>query len=174
MTRVGSGLGAVLRGLPVACAAAALMGCAPPPATLDESARRENVVGKEEVTNVSTAAAPDASVLLVRELKIIDDNGQQGVFAKLSRPPTEVSHVLLANPNRLVIEMTGPMGKNIVAERYAVENPLVEQVHVASDDGKIRVTLLLKGDALPTYTVDDLNDSIVAFLGEPRGFGVHA
>ena len=169
MTRVGSGLGAVLRGLPVACAAAALMGCAPPPATLDESARRENVVGKEEVTNVSTAAAPDASVLLVRELKIIDDNGQQGVFAKLSRPPTEVSHVLLANPNRLVIEMTGPMGKNIVAERYAVENPLVEQVHVASDDGKIRVTLLLKGDALPTYTVDDLNDSIVAFLGEPRG-----
>ena len=28
---------------------------------------------------------------------------------------------------------------------------------------------MLKGDAPPTYTVDDLNDSIVAFLGEPRG-----
>jgi type IV pilus assembly protein PilQ len=169
MTRVGSGLGAVLRGLPVACAAATLMGCAPPPATLDASTPRENVVGKEEVTNVSTAAAPDASVLLIRELKIIDDNGQQGVFAKLSRPPTEVSHVLLANPNRLVIEMTGPMSQNIVAERYAVENELVEQVHVASDDGKIRITLLLRGETPPSYTVDDINDSIVAFLGEPRG-----
>jgi type IV pilus assembly protein PilQ len=162
-------LGAVLRGLPVACAAAALLGCAPPSATLDETTPRENVVGEEEVTTVSTAAAPDASVLLIRELKIIDDNGQQGVFAKLSRKPTDVSHVLLANPNRLVIELSGPMGQNIVAERYAVDNALVEQVHVASDDGKIRITLLLKGDAPPTYSVDDLNDSIVAFLGEPRG-----
>jgi type IV pilus assembly protein PilQ len=170
MKRVASGLGVVVRKLLVAGGAAALIGCAPPSATLDETTPREGkVVAKEEVTNVSVAAAPDSSVLLIRELKIIDDNGQQGVFAKLSRPPQEVTNVLLSNPNRLVIELTGPMGDNLVAERYAVQNPLVEQVHVASDQGRIRLTLVLKGDVAPTYTVDDLNDSVVAFLGEPRG-----
>ena len=172
MKRVASGLGVVLRGLPVAYAAAALLGCAPKPAALDESAPKQNqVVSKEEVTNVSTAgnSAADANVLLIRELKIIDDNGQQGVFAKLSQPPREVSHVLLSNPNRLLIEMTGTMGQNIIAERYAVENPLIEQVQLGSDEGKIRLTLVLKGDTTPTYTVDNLNDTIVAFLGEPRG-----
>ncbi|MEO8603582.1 MAG: type IV pilus secretin PilQ [bacterium] len=124
----------------------------------------------EEVTNVSVAEAPgDADVLLIRELKIIDDNGQQGVFAKLNRPPTDVSHVLLSNPNRLLIELSGPTGENIVAERYALDNPLIEQVQVGSDGGKIRLTLLLKGTAAPTVSVDDLKDTIVAFIGEPAG-----
>jgi hypothetical protein len=102
------------------------------------------VESKQEVTSVSVPATADSSVLLIRELKIIDDNGQQGVFAKLSRPPQEVTHVLLSNPNRLMIELTGPMGQNIVAERYAVQNPMVEQVHVASDADKIRLTLVLR------------------------------
>jgi len=174
MKRVASGLGVVLRGVPVAVALATAVGCAPPPAALDEAAPRQSqVVSKEDVTNVSTASgtALDNTVLLIRELKIIDDNGQQGVFAKLSRPPKDVTHVLLSNPNRLLIEMTGPMGQNILAERYAVDNPLIEQVQVGSDAGKIRLTLLLKGNTAPTYTVDDLNDSIVAFLGEPGGTG---
>ncbi len=176
MMRVASGMGVVLRGLVVAAAAAALAGCKPPAATLDESAPHEassdaqgQVESKEHVTNVSVAPTADNSVLLIRELKIIDDNGQQGVFAKLSRPPEEVTHVLLSNPNRLMIEMRGPMGQNLVAERYAVQNAMVEQVHVASDADKIRLTLVLKGDTAPSYTVNDLNDSVVAFLGEPRG-----
>ena len=170
MMRV-AGLGAVRLAVPIVWTAAALMGCAPPPAALDETTPRQHeVVSKEEVTNVSTASpVAGADVLLIRELKIIDDNGQQGVFAKLSRPPQNVTHMLLSKPNRLMIEMTGPMGQNIIAERYAVTNPMVEQVQVGSDEGKIRVTLLLKGDTPPTYTVDTLNDSVVAFLGEPRG-----
>jgi type IV pilus assembly protein PilQ len=172
MTRV-AGLGAVRLAVPIAWTAAALLGCAPKPAALDETTpRQREVVSKEEVTNVSVAnPAPDGDVLLIRELKIIDDNGQQGVFAKLSRPPQNLSHTMLSNPNRLMIEMTGPMGQNIIAERYAVNNPMVEQVQVGSDEGKIRLTLLLKGDSQPTYTVDTLNDSVVAFLGEPRGTG---
>jgi type IV pilus assembly protein PilQ len=156
----------------VASAAAALAGCKPRAATLDEAAPHQaqgQVESKQEVTSVSVPATADSSVLLIRELKIIDDNGQQGVFAKLSRPPQEVTHVLLSNPNRLMIELTGPMGQNIVAERYAVQNPMVEQVHIASDADKIRLTLVLKGNTAPTYTVNDLNDSVVAFLGEPRG-----
>jgi hypothetical protein len=58
-------------------------------------------------------------------------------------------------------------GQNLVADTTRWKS--LEQVHVASDDGKIRLTLVLKGEAAPTYSVDDLNDSIVAFLGEPQG-----
>jgi len=172
MKRLGKGLGAVVRGLTVASTAVVLAACAPKPAVLDEGSapQRGAVESSENVTNVSVAASPaDADVLLIRELKIIDDNGQQGVFAKLNRPPTDVSHVILSNPSRLLIELSGPTGENIVAERYAVDNPLIEQVQVGSDPGKIRLTLLLKGTTAPTVSVDDLKDTIVAFIGEPGG-----
>src|SRR6185295_8162367 len=120
MKRVVSGLGVVLRGIPVAYAVTAVLGCAPQPAALDagKAPRQGQVVSKEEVTNVSVAQnTADGGVLLIRELKIIDDNGQQGVFAKLSRPPKDVTNVLLSNPNRVLIEITGPMGQNLIAER---------------------------------------------------------
>jgi type IV pilus assembly protein PilQ len=172
MKRVASGLGVGLRGFAVLGAAALLAACAPPQPELDEGmpAERAAVESSENVTNVSVAESPaDADVLLVRELKIIDDNGQQGVFAKLNRPPADVSHVLLSNPTRLLIEISGPTGENVVAERYAVDNPMVSQVQIGSDPGKIRLTLVLKGDQAPVYTVDDLKDTIVAFLGEPKG-----
>ena len=170
MKRVASGLGVGVRGL--IGLAALLSACAPPSATLDDGSPRESAVveSSEEVTNVDVAPAPeDADVMLVRELKIIDDNGQQGVFAKLNRPPQDVSHVLLTNPNRLLIEITGPTGENVVAERYAVENPLVSQVQIGSDPDKIRLTLVLRGEQAPVYSVDDLKDTIVAFIGEPAG-----
>lgn len=172
MKRVASGMGAGMRGLTVLGLAALLSACAPPPAALDEEAPRERaaIESSEDVTNVSVAEAPaDADVLVIRELKIIDDNGQQGVFAKLNRPPQDVTNVLLSNPNRLLIEITGPTGENVVAERYAVENPMISQVQIGSDPGKIRLTLVLKGEQAPVFTVDDLKDTIVAFLGEPRG-----
>ncbi|MDX2169586.1 MAG: type IV pilus secretin PilQ [Deltaproteobacteria bacterium] len=174
MTRVGSGLlGVGVRGLTIASALLALAGCAPKPADLDDGAPRERaaVESTEEVNTASVADVPaaDADVLLIRELKIIDDNGQQGVFAKLNRAPDDVSHVVLSNPNRLLIELSGPTGENIIAERYAVDNPLIEQVQLGSDPGKIRLTLLLKGTTAPTVSVDDLKDTIVAFVGEPAG-----
>ncbi|MGD9764051.1 MAG: type IV pilus secretin PilQ [Candidatus Binatia bacterium] len=169
MTGVGN---EVVRRLAVVCASAALMACSAPPKSLEDDAPRAAAVeSREEVTNVSVAAAAPAAgdVLLIRELKIIDDNGQQGVFAKLNQPPQGLSHMMLAGPPRLVIEITGPADEQVVAERYAVDNPLVEQVQIGSDRGKIRLTLVLKGDAVPVYTVDDLKDTIVAFIGEPAG-----
>lgn len=172
MKRGASGLGVGLRGCALLGAAVWLAACAPPQPELDEGmpAERAAVESSEDVTNVSVAQAPGATdVLLIRELKIIDDNGQQGVFAKLNMPPRDVSHVLLTNPNRLLIEISGPTGENVVAERYAVENPMVSQVQVGSDPGKIRLTLMLRGDQAPVYTVDDLKDTVVAFLGEPKG-----
>ena len=117
MKRVASGMGLGMRGLAVLGLTALLSACAPPQATLDEGAAPEHaaIESSEDVTTVSVAAQQpgDSDVLLVRELKIIDDNGQQGVFAKLNRPPADVSHVLLTNPNRLLIEISGPTGENL-------------------------------------------------------------
>ncbi|MFN8642988.1 MAG: type IV pilus secretin PilQ [Candidatus Binatia bacterium] len=116
-----------MRGFTVLGLMALLSARASPPAALDEEAPRERaaVESSENVTNVSVAEAPpaDADVLVIRELKIIDDNGQQGVFAKLNRPPQDVSHVLLSNPTWLLIEIAGPTGQNVLAERYAVDEP---------------------------------------------------
>lgn len=172
MMRVATGLGVGVQALTAIGLMALLSACAPPSATLDDGTPRQRAVieSEEEVTSVDVAAAPDdADVLLVRELKIIDDNGQQGVFAKLNRPPQDVSHMMLTNPTRLLIEITGPTGENVVAERYAVENPLVSQVQIGSDPDKIRLTLVLRGEQAPVYSVDDLKDTIVAFIGEPAG-----
>jgi type IV pilus secretin PilQ/predicted competence protein len=171
-------LGVVLGGLSLCGAFALLLGCAPPPAPLDEAAVAEEAVVNETSTGGGAAVPADANgaggadgaeaALEVRELKVIDDNGQQGVFAKLSRAPREVSYFTLANPNRLVVEVLGTTS-GIFAEQYPVENPVIEQVRVGADENKIRLTIALRGDTFPTYTVDDLNDTIVAFLGEPQG-----
>ena len=117
------------------------------------------------------AAAPESTVPLdVREIKVIDDNGQQGVFAKLTRPPAAISHYTLTQPNRVVIDIAGAEGGGeTTAQKFSVDNPVVSEIRVGRHEGKLRVTIELRGAALPTYTVNDLNDTVVAFLGEPTG-----
>ena len=113
MMRWASGLGAVISGLSL-CGAVVLVGCAPPPAALEEGTRTEvnspavpNQHADQSPAEAAAAAAQAANSFEIRELKIIDDNGQQGVFAKLSHAASAVSHYTLPNPNRIVVEMTG-------------------------------------------------------------------
>jgi type IV pilus assembly protein PilQ len=107
--------------------------------------------------------------LEIREIKIIEDNGQHGVFVKLNRAPRDVSHFTLAKPNRIVIDLAGDTAELPMAEQYPVENPVVERVRVGSHNGRVRLTIVLRSEEFPTYTVDELSDTLVAFLGEPRG-----
>ncbi|HEX7408234.1 MAG TPA: type IV pilus secretin PilQ [Candidatus Binatia bacterium] len=116
------------------------------------------------------AGAPAAAALDVREIKLIEDNGQHGLFVKLNRAPSGVTHYALAQPNRLVIEVAGADGEGETsAQKYAVNDPVINEVRVARHEGKIRLTLGLRGDTVPTCTVDSLNDTVIAFLGEPTG-----
>jgi type IV pilus assembly protein PilQ len=189
MMRRTSYLGRLVSGFTV-WAVLANAGCAPPPAVLEEPTRAEadappvpppgdeEPVAVEEETTVSVAGAPPAPSapaagegLEIREIKVIDDNGQQGVFAKLSRAPQDVSHFTLAGPNRLVIEVDGGVAGATTAAQYPVDNPVIERLGVGSHNGKIRLTVTLRGKTLPPYTVDALNDTLVAFLGEPTGSG---
>jgi type IV pilus secretin PilQ/predicted competence protein len=106
----------------------------------------------------------------LREIKVLDDNGQAGVFVKLSQPPASVRQYSLTQPNRIVVDITGLRpGEQPNAQRFTVDNRLISEIRLARNDDRLRLTLLLRVDPVPAYTVNDLNDTVVAFVGEPVG-----
>jgi type IV pilus secretin PilQ/predicted competence protein len=115
-------------------------------------------------------AAPATATLEIREIKLIEDNGQHGLFVKLNRPPAGVTHYTAAQPTRLVIEIAGAEGDGETsAQKYTVDDSVISGIRVGRHEGKIRLTLELHGTAVPTSTVENLNDTVIAFLGEPTG-----
>ncbi|GIW40430.1 MAG: hypothetical protein KatS3mg076_1007 [Candidatus Binatia bacterium] len=120
-------------------------------------------------THARTRAATSRVPLEVREIRVVEDNGQEGVFVKLNRPVGEVSHFSLPNSPRIVVELEdGPPGPSSV-ERFEVGNPKVREIALGTGGGKLRLGLELAGDRVPEYTVDTLGDTLVAFVGEPSG-----
>jgi type IV pilus secretin PilQ/predicted competence protein len=171
-----SGSGAVRCSL-VLFGAVVFGGCTRPAVVSKEttaSASSPVQAGSEDLTETAlppTTTAATTGTLDVREIKVIEDNGQQGLFVKLSAPPAAVTHYLLAQPTRLVIDVAGTDGVAAEAapQKYTVQNPVISDVQVARTAGKIRLTIGLRSESAPTYTVNDLNDTVVAFLGEPTG-----
>jgi type IV pilus secretin PilQ/predicted competence protein len=134
-----------------------------------ETQERQEQLSETALPAAATAPS-SAAALDVREIKVIQDNGQQGLFVKLTQPPAAVTHYTLAQPTRLVIDIAGAQGGGeTTAQKYPVDNPVISDVRVARHEDKIRVTVDVNGTAVPTYTVNDLNDTVVAFLGEPTG-----
>ena len=114
------------------------------------------------------AEAEDAD-LRVKGIKLVEDEGQTGLFIKLSRVPDKVEHFTLSKPSRLVIDAHGPVPSDLRAiERTASDDPRVSRVRAVKQDGRLRITVDLKGPA-PKYTVNDLKTMVVAFLGERSG-----
>jgi type IV pilus secretin PilQ/predicted competence protein len=176
MTRGANGFRAVWAGLAVG-GVFLFTGCARAPVLLEEEGTRTEAHAAPAPASATSLAsdtgasegALDATTMQIREIKLISDNGQQGIFAKLTRPPQNLSHFTLVNPNRLVIELEGNTSAAPSAAQYPVDDPVVRQIRVSSDEGKIRVTATLADGPFPSYTVDELDDTLVAFLGEPRG-----
>jgi type IV pilus assembly protein PilQ len=76
--------------------------------------------------------------------------------------------VLLSNPNRLLIEISGPTERERRRRALCGRESVVSQVQVGSDAGKIRLTLMLQGDQPPVYSVDDPQGHRRRFLGDRR------
>jgi type IV pilus secretin PilQ/predicted competence protein len=169
-----SGSGAIRCGL-VLLGAGVLGACARPVVVSQESANTASSPVQppdQQLTETALpggSTAPAAGPLDIREIKLIEDNGQQGLFVKLSAPPAAITHYVLVQPTRLVIDIAGSggVGAETGAQKYPVQNPVISEIDVARADGKIRLTVGLRGKTAPTYTVNDLNDTVVAFLGEP-------
>ncbi|MBI4517129.1 MAG: type IV pilus secretin PilQ [Deltaproteobacteria bacterium] len=124
-----------------------------------------------EAVAVPPGTAPVAApaAVTVREIKVIEDNGQRGVFVKLSGPPAGLSHFVLENPSRIVVDVAGAGASAPSAKRFAVSDAVIAQVRLAQHDASLRLTIELRGKSIPAYTVNDLNDTVIAFLGEPQG-----
>lgn len=171
-----SGSGAVRWSTLCLCVVAAA-GCARRVVTSEESVASVSSPvqpgGSAELTETALPAVEPSSVpggaLDIREIKLIEDNGQHGLFVKLNRAPAGVTHYVLPQPNRLVIEVAGADGGGSNAQRYAVNDSVIGEIRVARHEGKIRLTLQLRGDTVPSSNVDNLNDTVIAFLGEPTG-----
>jgi type IV pilus assembly protein PilQ len=111
--------------------------------------------------------AQDAD-LRVKGIKVVEDEGQTGLFIKLSRVPDKIDQFTLAKPPRLVIDAQGPVAADLKAIERAVEgDPRVTRVRADRQDGRLRITVDLKGQM--KYTVNDLKTMVVAFLGERTG-----
>ena len=171
-----SGMG-VVRCSVVVLGTVALGGCARPRVVSQEiAASAESPIqasGQEALSETALStppSAPAAAPLDIREIKVIDDNGQQGLFVKLTNPPGALTHYTLTQPTRLIIDVAGAgqVGETS-AQKFPVNNPVISEVRVARHEGKIRLTVAVRGSSVPTYTVNDLNDTVVAFLGEPSG-----
>ncbi|MGH7804130.1 MAG: AMIN domain-containing protein, partial [Candidatus Binatia bacterium] len=132
----------------------------------------EQVETAEEVAapEVATAAiVPATDPLTVQGIKLVEDGGQTGVFVKLNRVPTEVKDFTLQSPNRIVLDLYGPVGKGVPIEAKPKGDPRLARVRVGYGEGRIRVSFDVKGET-PQYTLNTLDSMVVAFLGE-RGEG---
>jgi len=157
---------------------AATTGCTRPVVvSQDTAAGASSPVDAAGTGEVAAAALPDPSVghaqpagFDLREIKVLDDNGQAGVFVKLSQPPGSVRQYSLTQPNRIVIDVTGLRpGEEPNAQRFTVDNRLISEIRLARHADRLRLTLHVRVDPVPAYTVNDLNDTVVAFVGEPVG-----
>lgn len=170
MMRRVCGMGALRAMAAALIATAVVAGCAPKPVLFEEESTRTDVRGPA-IPAGELGGMPGAGMgtLEVRELRIIEDNGQQGVFAKLSGSPRDVSYITLDNPSRLVVEIYGETTGEIASQRFPVDNDLIDQILLGTDAGKVRLTIQMRGSYVPPYTVDSLSDTLVAFIGEPQG-----
>lgn len=155
-------------GLTLSVAGCATKASPPPP---EHAAASEAAAATPEPAKPPAAPGTEAedTDLRVKGIKLVQDEGQSGLFIKLSRIPDKVEHFTLSKPNRLVIDARGPVPSDLKAiERTATDDPRVSRVRAAQQDGRLRITVDLKGPA-PKYTVNDLKTMVVAFLGERSG-----
>ena len=134
--------------------------------TPDEQVETAELAATE---SASVAIAPSTDPLSVQGIKLVEDGGQTGVFVKLNRVPTEVKDFTLQSPNRIVLDLYGPVGKGVPIEARPKADPRLARVRVGYGEGRIRVTFDVKGET-PQYTLNTLDSMVVAFLGE-RGEG---
>lgn len=135
-----------------ALAALALAGCASSRASRD-------LAGEPAAIPASVGADIP---LDVREFDVVaGEGGYRGVFLKLSRLPTGVTHHSESAPPRIVLDIAGPTGAETAAETYPGGDDLVTQVQLARQIGVLQVVLELAGDEVPEYEVLPMADWVL-------------
>ncbi len=113
---------------------------------------------------------PGASIPLdVREFDVVyGEGGFRGVFLKLSRLPTGVTHTTATEPPRIILEIAGPTGSESPPEAFAAGDDLVTQIQLARRLGGVQVVLELAGEQVPEFEVLPMADWVLVRL-KPAG-----
>ena len=95
---------------------------------------------------------PDEPTLRVHEIRLVEREARTALLVRMSRPIDDVSHFALANPNRVVIDVAGPLSGVATNRSYTVSEHGVARVRVGAHEGKLRLVTDVQG-RVPSYEV---------------------
>jgi hypothetical protein len=124
--------------------------------------------GPPPLASQDLVEVPAPSVPLeVRDFEVVQADGTRGVLIKLSRLPDGVRHHAENAPARIVLEVKGPTRDEAPEEAFPSEDALVSSLRVSRQLGTLRVTLDLRGETAPAYSVHPMADWILIRLATP-------
>jgi type IV pilus assembly protein PilQ len=113
---------------------------------------------------VDTPAEP---LLRVHEIRLVEREGRTAIVLRLSRPVDGVTHFALSSPNRVVVDLAGPIPDLTTNRSYAVSEHGVARVRVGAHEGKLRLVADVEG-RLPDYEIARGEREIAVLLDESR------
>ena len=108
---------------------------------------------------------PAEALLRVHEIRLVEREARTALVVRLSRPAEGISHFALSSPNRVVIDIAGPLSDTVANRSYSVSQHGVERVRVGAYDGKLRLVADV-GGRVPDYEVASGEREITLLLGE--------
>lgn len=123
----------------------------------------------EQQTSTPPVTEPTYSgPLRLHEVRVIESSGQHSVLFRLSRPPEGIDYFPLRNPSRLVIDIKGAAEPPPKVQHYKAVDSLIAAVRVGNYQGRLRLVVDLKDGEPPSFSVDNYDTLITAFIGEKR------
>jgi hypothetical protein len=103
--------------------------------------------------------------LEIQDYRIVNVDGHRGVLLKLSRLPDAIGDRAESNPPRVILDIKGPTGEESPQEDWPGGDALVSRVEVARSFGVLHVSLDLRGNDVPPYTVQRMADWVMIRFG---------
>ncbi len=120
---------------------------------------------REPVARQATPAEPE---LRVHEIRLVERESRAALVVRFSRPVDGVTHFALNAPNRVVIDVAGPLANVVTNRSYTVSSHGVARVRVGAHAGKLRLVTDVDG-RIPDYEVATNDREVAILLGETRG-----
>ncbi|MCC6763179.1 MAG: type IV pilus secretin PilQ [Deltaproteobacteria bacterium] len=136
------------------------------PVAAPAAAPQEAVVAAPSVPPASAPIeTPVEAELRVHEIRLAERESRAALVVRFSRPVDAVSHFALSSPNRVVIDVAGPVPDVVTNRGYVVSGHGVARVRVGAHEGKLRLVTDVEG-RIPSYEVAADGRQVTVLLGE--------
>lgn len=132
------------------------------PLTTAEAAPSEPTVASAPIDT------PVEAELRVHEIRLAERESRAAIVVRFSRPIDAVSHFTLRTPNRIVVDVAGPVPRLVANHSYVVSGQGVERVRVGAYEGKLRLVTDVAG-RIPDYEVTADGREMSVLLGDADG-----